>query len=80
MCLLSRTEKVISGNKRKAVGCTLGNKKKRKHGLSVYEVAQFIQTKNVKSRLQLLSIAASKNREGKTDPGEFICNGQKSSR
>lgn len=41
---------------------------------AVYEVAQFIQAKNVKSRLQLLSIAASQNREGKTELVEFICN------
>ena len=40
----------------------------------MYEVAQFIQAKNVKSRLQLLSIAASQNREGKTELAEFICN------
>ena len=60
-----RTEKAISGNKRKAVGCTGGNKKKRKCGLSVYEVSQFIQTKNVQSRLQLLSIAASQNQKGR---------------
>lgn len=69
-----RTEKAISGNKRKAVGRTGGNKKKRKRGLSLYEVAQSIQTKNVQSRLQLLSIAASQNREGKTELAEFICN------
>ena len=69
-----RTEKAISGKKRKAVGRTGGKKTKRKRGLSVYEVAQFIQAKNVKSRLQLLSIAASQNREGKTELAEFICN------
>ena len=69
-----RTEKAISGNKRKAVGRTGGKKTKRKRGLSVYEVAQFIQAKNVKSRLQLLSIAASQNREGKTELTELICN------
>lgn len=69
-----RTEKAISANKRKAVGRTGGNKKKRKRGLSVYEVAQSIQTKNVQSRLQLLTIAASQNREGKTELAEFICN------
>ena len=40
----------------------------------MYEVARFIQAKNVKSRLQLLSIAASQKREGKTERAEFICN------
>ena len=40
----------------------------------MYEVGQFIQAKNVKSRLQLMSIAASQNREGKTDLAQFICN------
>ena len=69
-----RTEKAISGNKRKAVGRTGGKKTKRQCGLSVYEVAQFIQAKNVKSQLQLLSFAASQNREGKTELAEFICN------
>ena len=69
-----RPEKAISGNKRKAVGRTGGKKTKRQCGLSVYEVAQFIQAKNVKSQLQLLSFAASQNREGKTELAEFICN------
>ena len=40
----------------------------------MYEVAQFIQAKNVKSQLQLLSKAASQNREGKRELAENICN------
>ena len=68
-----RTENAISGNKRKAARSARVSKK-RKRGMSMYEVAQFIQAKNVKSRLQLMSIAASQNREGKTDLAQFICN------
>lgn len=68
-----RTEKAISGHKRKAARSAVVSKK-RKRGFSVYEVSQFIQAKNIKSRLQLMSIAASQNREGKTDLAEFICN------
>ena len=37
-----RTEKAISGKKRKAVGRTGGKKTKRKRGLSVYEVAHAV--------------------------------------
>ena len=61
-----RTEYAIFGNKRKAARSARVSKK-RKRGMSMYEVAQFVQAKNVKSRLQLMSIAASQNREGKTD-------------
>ena len=68
-----RTENAISGNKRKAARSARVSKK-RKCGMSMYEVAQFIQAKNVKSRLQLMSIAASQNRESKTDLAQFICN------
>lgn len=48
---LPRIGKAISGNERKAVGRTKGKKKRQKRGLSEYVVAQFIQTKKVKSWL-----------------------------
>ena len=72
-----RTEKAISSNKQKrkaAKGSSGKEKKGRKRGLSVYDVAEYIQTKKIKSRLQLMSIAAEQNREGKRDLAMFICN------
>ena len=72
-----RTEKAISSNKQKrkaAKGSSGKEKKGRKRGLSVYDVAEYIQTKKIKSKLQLMSIAAEQNREGKRDLAMFICN------
>ena len=68
-----RTEKAITGNKRKARSNNV-SKKRRKRGLSMYEVAEYIQSKKIRSRLELMSVAASQNREGKKDLAEFICN------
>ena len=63
-----RTEKAISSNKqkRKAARENSGKEKKGREGeLSVNDVAEYIPTKKIKSRLQLMSIAAEQNREGR---------------
>ena len=39
-----------------------------------YDVPQLIQAKKITSSLQLMALASSQNREGKTDLAEFICN------
>lgn len=52
---LLRIENVIFGNKRKVV-CSVRVFKKRKCGMFMYEVVQFIQVKNVKLWLQLMFI------------------------
>ena len=72
-----RTENAIAGKKRRAgrkANHTSAKRKGRKRGLSVYDVAQLIQEKKITSRLQLMALASSQNREGKTDLAEFICN------
>ena len=71
-----RTQNPIAGNKRQAgrrPNHTSATGKGGKRGLSVYDVAQLIQPKKITSRLQLMALASSQNREGKTDLAEFIC-------
>lgn len=46
----------------------------RKKRLSVYEVSQIAVEKGIKSRLQLLALANSQKKVGKTDLAEFIAN------
>ena len=72
-----RTEKAISSNKQKREAAKESSGKEtkgRKRGFSVYDVAECIQMKKIKSRLQLMSIAAEQSREGKRDLAMFICN------
>ena len=62
-----RTENAIAGKKRRAgrkANHTSAKRKGRKRGLSVYDVAQLIQEKKITSRLQLMALASSQNREG----------------
>lgn len=72
-----RTERAISEKKSKGKARQKGNggsSKGRKRGLSVYDVAELIQQKKIKCRLELMSLAASQNRQGKRDLAQFICN------
>ena len=70
-----RPEKAIARHKAKAgSGDAGGRRKRRKRGLSVYEVSELIQTRRIKIRVQLMALAASQNREGKSDLAMFICN------
>ncbi|KAL9977660.1 hypothetical protein ACROYT_G015089 [Oculina patagonica] len=74
-CNPPKTEKANAGKKRKASGKNHGGERKgRKLGLSVYDVVQFVQSKNITSHLKLMSVAATQNCKGKKDLGEFICN------
>ena len=62
-----RTDNAIAGKKRRAgrkANHTSAKRKGRKRGLSVYDVAQLIQEKKITSRLQLMALASSQNREG----------------
>ena len=69
-----RTE-VIAHRKAKAgSGNAGGRQKPRKRGLSIYEVSELIQAHKIKSSVQLMAMAASQNREGKSDLALFICN------
>lgn len=72
-----RTEGAITANKRKGKSASArrdtGNKR-RKRGLSAYEVSEIIQAKKITSRIQLMAFASAQKREGKTDLAEFICN------
>ena len=62
-----KTEQAIAQNKRKGQSGSKrqhSSKKRRKRGLSAYEVTQLILSKNISSRLQLMAFAAAQNREG----------------
>ncbi|KAK3707520.1 hypothetical protein QZH41_006507 [Actinostola sp. cb2023] len=49
-------------------------KKKRKRMLSVYEVTQVLRANGIHTRLEFMALAASQEREGKTDLAQFIAN------
>lgn len=68
-----KTERAIGSRKTCARSSSKGCKR-RKRGLSPYEVAQIIQSRKIDSRVQFMALAASQNREGKIDLAEFICN------
>lgn len=49
-------------------------KRGKKQRLSTYNVVQLIQERNIRSRLQLMALAAQMQKEGKTDLAEFVAN------
>ena len=69
------TEKATSTRKRKGkqTKSKAGKKKERKR-LSVYDVTQLIQSRNITSRLELVALAVQQNRAGKSNLSEFIAN------
>lgn len=69
-------ERAIESNKRKGKKVVSGPKKKSRkvERLSVYDVVQIIQARKINSRLELVCLAVSQNREGKTSLAEFIAN------
>ena len=75
-----RIEKAIAGRKRMAQVSGKektkgrGDKKKRRERLSVYDVTQLIQSRAIKSRLELVCLAVRQNKEGKRNLAEFIAN------
>ena len=67
-----RTERAIGSPKTSTKSSKGG--KRRKRGLSPYDVAQIIQRRKIDSRVDFMALAASQNPEGKSDLAEFICN------
>jgi hypothetical protein len=57
--------------RRKAAKVTKGKKRKR---LAVFDVVRIIQTKKIRTRLELMALADKWQEEGKTDLAEFVCN------
>jgi hypothetical protein len=51
----------------------VASKKKRKR-LAVYDVVRIIQSKGIKSRVELMALASKWQEQGKTDLAEFVCN------
>ena len=48
--------------------------KRKKKGISSYEISEIIVVKNIKTRTELLALVREKKLEGKTDFAEFIMN------
>ncbi|CAB4014680.1 hypothetical protein AC249_AIPGENE13320 [Paramuricea clavata] len=48
--------------------------KKKKKRMAVYDVVRIIQTKGIKSRLELMALASKWQEQGKTDLAEFVSN------
>jgi hypothetical protein len=51
-----------------------GPSKKKKKRLTVYQVVTIIQSKGIKSRLDLMALASKWQEQGKTDLAEFVSN------
>ena len=71
-----RTENAIAARKRKSGQSTMKGKKKnrRERGLTVYEVSQVIEKKNITKRAELVCLAVEQKREGNTRLAESIAN------
>ena len=71
-----RTESAITSRKRTAKGRGSGQKKTqgKRQRLSVYDVCEIVQAKNISSRLELVCLAVSQKREGNTVLAQFIAN------
>ena len=67
-----RTETAIVARKRKNGNPKRNPKKKCKERLSIYDVTQLIQSRCIKSRLELVCLAVQQNKEGKSCSAEFI--------
>lgn len=73
-----RTSEANHSRKAKAAGKRAKAKRSTKKGkvkrLSVYDVTRVIRKNNIKSRLELIALATSQEKEGKTNLIEFIAN------
>ncbi|KAK3753753.1 hypothetical protein QZH41_005244 [Actinostola sp. cb2023] len=71
---IPRTTEATATRKTAAASKSKKKIRRRKKRLSVYEVTQVIRKNGIKSRLELMALASSQEREGKTDLPEFIAN------
>ena len=60
--------------KRKASAKKGGASGKKKNCLTVYDLARIMQTKGLKSHLELMALASKWQEQGKTDLAEFVSN------
>ena len=68
-----RTEKAIASHCKKGNGGKKGKRmRKRGERLSVFDVMQIVQKRNIQSRLELVALAVSQSREGNT--ANFVAN------
>ena len=68
-----RTTNVSQKRKGSAKKAGAATKKKKKR-MAVYDVVRIIQTKGIKSRLELMALASKWQEQGKTDLAEFVSN------
>lgn len=64
-------QRKVKATKRKASG---KNKPSKKRRLSVYDVTRIIRENKIRTRLELVALASSQEKEGKSDLIEFIAN------
>ena len=67
--------RTTNATQKRKTNCKKGvaSKKKRKR-LVVYDVVRIIQSKGIKSRVELMALASKWQEQGKTDLAEFVCN------
>lgn len=70
-----KTAKAIATKDKKGEVSKRDRKKKRgTERLTVYDMTQLIQSRNIKTRLELVSLAVTRNREGDLSLAQFIAN------